>query len=269
MPFKYKKVLILGATSGIGWALAAKIVQEGAGVIAVGRRKENLEDFQKQHGKDGKVDTAVFDVTQLDKIPQFATEITRKHPDLDCIILNSGIQRHVKWTDPASVDLDVMESEFKTNYTSPMHMTKAFLPFLQRQAPKEVALVFVTSGLALVPIAYCPNYCASKAAVHHMVLAMRMQMKEINSNVKIIELLPPAVQTELHDDKHQPEFKGKGGNLGMPLDEFTEEAYAGLNADDNEQVPVQAVKQQMGFEGWEQQRQQTMFKMYEMMKNSH
>lgn len=150
-----------------------------------------------------------------------------------------------------------------------MHLTKAFLPFLQKQAPKEVSLVYVTSGLALVPIVYCPNYCASKAALHHMILAMRLQMKEINSNVKIIELLPPAVQTELHDDKHQPEFKGKGGAVGMPLADFVEEAYAGLNKEDNEQVPVQMVHQMMGFNEWEQDRQGRMHKMYEMMKKMH
>ncbi|KAI7372657.1 short-chain dehydrogenase/ reductase-like protein, partial [Hortaea werneckii] len=239
MPFEYKKVLMLGATSGIGWALAAKMVEIGVSVTAVGRRQEKLDEFAKQYGS-GKatVDTAAFDITNLKEIPNFAKEIFTKHPDLDCVFLNSGVQRHLDWTKPENVDLDTMEQEMLTNYTSYMHLTKAFLPYLQKQAPKPTSLVFTTSGLALVPIIYCPNYCASKAALHHMILAMRQQMKQIDSNVKIIEVYPPAVQTELHDDKHQPEFQGKGRSLGMPLDEFTEEAWAGLSADDNEQVPV-------------------------------
>ena len=73
-----------------------------------------------------------------------------------------------------------------------------------------------------------------------MILAMREQLREANSNVKIIELLPPAVQTELHDF----EFGEKGKDIGMPLKDFTEEAFEGLckEGKENEQVPVQAVK---------------------------
>ncbi|KAK3057726.1 hypothetical protein LTR53_020451, partial [Teratosphaeriaceae sp. CCFEE 6253] len=78
-----------------------------------------------------------------------------------------------------------------------------------------------------------------------MILVLRQQMKDADSNVKIIEIYPPAVQTELHDDKHQPEMNGRGRNVGMPLEEFTDEAWAGLSSDDNEQIPVQMVKTMM------------------------
>ncbi|KAF7188485.1 putative oxidoreductase DltE [Pseudocercospora fuligena] len=267
MPFNYKKILVVGGTSGIGEAMAERFINNGTSVVVVGRRQENLEAFAKKHSQSsGQVDTAAFDITDLKGIPKFAQDITSKHPDLDCVFLNAGIQRHLNWKEPENVDLDLLETEFTTNYLSYMHLTKAFLPFLQKQAPKETSIVYVTSGLALVPIVYCPNYCASKAALHHMCLAMRLQMKEANSNVKIIELLPPAVQTELHDDKHQPEFKGKGRQLGMPLNDFVEEAWEGLNSSENEQVPVEKVHSAMGFYEWEQERQKKMVGMYEMMK---
>jgi len=271
MPFQYKKVLVLGATSGIGWALAAKLVESGVSVIAVGRRQEKLDEFAKQYGITGKadVDTAVFDITKLQDIPGFAEEMFKKHPDIDSVMLNSGIQRHLSWVEPEKVDLGILEQEMLTNYTSYMHLTKAFLPYLQKQTPKKTSMIFTTSGLALVPILYCPNYCATKAALHHMILAMRQQLKDVDSNVRVIELFPPAVQTELHDAKHQPEMGDRGKNLGMPLDEFTEEAWEGLSADDNEQVPVQGVKTFMGFNTWEQERQKTMMKMNEMMKKQH
>lgn len=67
MPFDYKKVLIIGATSGIGQALAAKVVENGTPVIVTGRRKENLDAFAKKYGSD-KVRTKVFDITQLDQV---------------------------------------------------------------------------------------------------------------------------------------------------------------------------------------------------------
>lgn len=99
-----------------------------------------------------------------------------------------------------------------------------------------------------------------------MLLAMREQLKGANSNVKIIELFPPAVQTELHDVEHGKE---KGRSFGMPLKDFTEEAWEGLSSEENEQVPVQAAKTFMGFNGWEQERQKTFLKMNEMIKKQH
>jgi NADP-dependent 3-hydroxy acid dehydrogenase YdfG len=71
MPFPYKTVLVLGATSGIGLALAEKMVENGSHVIAVGRRKENLDSFVSKHGKD-RASSFVFDITDLSSIPSFA-----------------------------------------------------------------------------------------------------------------------------------------------------------------------------------------------------
>ena len=73
MPFQYKKVLVIGATSGIGKALASRLVQEGISVVVVGRRKENLETFVHEHGKDN-ASAVPFDITELDKIPNFVTK---------------------------------------------------------------------------------------------------------------------------------------------------------------------------------------------------
>lgn len=74
MPFQYKKVLVIGATSGIGKALASRIVQEGSSVVAIGRRKENLEAFVHEHGKN-KASAVPFDTTELEKIPDFVTKL--------------------------------------------------------------------------------------------------------------------------------------------------------------------------------------------------
>ena len=162
--FHYKKVLVLGATSGIGWALAARFVENGIGVIVSGRRQEKLDQFVNEHNSRGDVDSIPFDITDLKAIPGFAAEIFKKHPNIDCVWMNSGLQRTVNWAEPESVDLDKIELEVTTNYTANMHLTKAFLPYLQKQTPKETALIYTTSGLALVPILNCPNYCATKVS---------------------------------------------------------------------------------------------------------
>ena len=266
MHLKYKKVLVLGATSGIGWALAAKFVETGTSVIVVGRRQQKLKDFVQQYGNSGivTVDSTAFDITDLKQIPQFAADLFSKHPDLDCVFLNSGIQRAINWAEPDKVNLEDIELEVLTNYTSFIHLAKAFLPYLQKQAPKETAMIFTTSELALIPMSFCPNYCATKAALHHMILVMREQLRNVNSNVKIIELYPPAVQTELHDF----EMGEKGKEVGMPLSDFTKEAFEGLCKDgkENEQIAVQAVKNFMGFYSWEKERQDKMLQMMDMAK---
>ncbi|KAL8662653.1 MAG: hypothetical protein Q9202_004518 [Teloschistes flavicans] len=253
MPFPYKQVLVIGATSGIGEALASRFVDEGAHVIVVGRRKEKLEDFVHKHGKDRS--TAIpFDITEMDKIPNFATNVTKTYTDLDCILINSGIQRSFDFSEPHTVDLDVVETEFKTNYLSYLALTKAFLPFLQSKQ-HESALMFTTSGLALIPMTRCANYCASKAALHHWILVLRQQLRD--SKIKVVELFPPAVQTELHDEKHQPNIKN-GRQIGMPLDQFTNEAYDGLAAGKEEVVVGDAAG---WYNAFEPQRQQIFKKM--------
>ncbi|KAI8935414.1 hypothetical protein NX059_007994 [Plenodomus lindquistii] len=250
MSLKYNKVLIIGATSGIGWALAEKILGDGKQVVIVGRRQERLDEFVKKHGSD-KVDSVVFDITKLDQIPKFVKDVTTKHPDLDSIFLNSGVQRGFDFSKPETIDLDAVEMEFKTNYTSYVHLTTAFIPFLQQQA-NETSLIYTTSGLALLPLPRCPNYCASKAALHHLILAVREQLRNGPGNIKVIEIYPPAVQTELHDAKHQPDIEN-GSEIGMPLAEFIDETWSKLVKGD-EQIPVGFCAQ--AFDGFENKRQE-------------
>lgn len=263
--FPYKKVLVLGATSGIGEGLASRFIQENRSVIVVGRRKENLESFVQTHGRD-KASLITFDITQLDKIPSFVQQVTQDHPDLDCVILNSGIQRSADWSKPESVDLGMHELEFTTNYVAYLHLTKAFLPFLQeKQKEKPVSLAFTTSGLALVPMARCSNYCASKAALHHWILTLRVALADEYKNIRVIEILPPAVQTELHDKKHQPEIEN-GRSIGMPLDEFVEETWKGLS-EGKEQIPVGMAANGYKEDGFETKRQQAFQGMVKAIKS--
>jgi len=109
--------------------------------------------------------------------------------------------------------------------------TKYFLPFLLK---KKSSIMYTTSGLALVPIARCPNYNATKAALHQFIMSIRRQLQ--GSSVKVIELFPPAVQTELHDAKHQPTIEN-GGQIGITMDEFMETAWAGI-VEGKEEIPV-------------------------------
>lgn len=73
MSFQYKHVLMVGATSGIGLAMAERLISEGVKITAVGRRKDRLDQFVAKHGA-AKADSVVFDIADIDKIPKFAAE---------------------------------------------------------------------------------------------------------------------------------------------------------------------------------------------------
>jgi short-subunit dehydrogenase involved in D-alanine esterification of teichoic acids len=197
--------------------LAERLVDEGSHVIALGRRQENLDALVARKGQG--VEGVQFDITQLDQIPGLADRLTHAHPDIDCIILNSGIQRKCDFSDPGTIDMDLINLEFVTNYLSYLALTKAFLPFLMTKH-SDTAVIYISSNLALIPIPRVSNYCATKAALHQWILCLREQLS--GSNVKVVEVFPPAVQTELHDEKHQPDIKD-GRAMGMPLDQFTNE----------------------------------------------
>lgn len=177
--------------------------------------------------------------------------------------MNSGIQRGFDFSKPSTVDLSVLSEELNTNYLSYVHLVTAFLPHLQAQDSKQTSLIFTTSGLALLPITRCGNYCASKAALHHLILVIREQLLHGPGDVRVIEIFPPAVQTELHDEKHQPDIKD-GGKMGMPLAEFTDKAWSGL-LEGKDQIPVGFVT--APFEGWEAERQKQFKQMAEMLRS--
>jgi NADP-dependent 3-hydroxy acid dehydrogenase YdfG len=92
MPLQYKKVLLVGETSGIGKALAERFVETGTFVIIVGRRREHLAAFARRYAN-GKtsVDTEPFDVSNLAAIPQSAANVFIRHSNIDCGWLNSEI----------------------------------------------------------------------------------------------------------------------------------------------------------------------------------
>jgi NADP-dependent 3-hydroxy acid dehydrogenase YdfG len=73
MPFPYKNVLITGASSGIGQALAERMIESGVFVIAVGRRQDRLDALVAKFGSD-KVAAEAFDVSDIEAIPEWANK---------------------------------------------------------------------------------------------------------------------------------------------------------------------------------------------------
>ncbi|KAH6634034.1 hypothetical protein B0J18DRAFT_461233 [Chaetomium sp. MPI-SDFR-AT-0129] len=222
MAFNYKRVLLVGATAGIGAAMADKLILEGAKVIAVGRRQERLDAFVAKHGAE-KASGVRYDINDRAGLDAFVNNIVSNYPDLDCVFLNAGMQRQIRLSRPAEVDLDAFHHEINTNFSRMVDLSVKFLPHLLAHS-SPTALVFTGTLLAAIPAVAVPAYSASKAALNAYALCLRRQHR--GSNTKIIEVWPPLVQSELHD------YMGAelGRSLGLPVQEFTDKAWEQLAA---------------------------------------
>lgn len=166
--------------------------------------------------------------------------ITKTHPTLSCIILNAGIQRTLDFANPSYPEISSkITSELTTNYTSPLLTITAFLPHLTALSPSPASIILVTSGLAIVPLPRCANYCATKAALHSLAWSLRAQLSAAGgaSHLRVVEILPPAVQTELH--ALQPELVAVGqAHIGMPLGAFVDETWEALERWDEKEDEI-------------------------------
>ncbi|PCH33813.1 NAD(P)-binding protein [Wolfiporia cocos MD-104 SS10] len=229
-----KCVLVIGATAGLGRALALAIhaLASKPTVIVAGRRQERLDELTK---KGERLETLKFDVnSSRDALKSSVQDVVAKYPDLDAVIFSSGIQHQFDFKNPESIDLDKLETELNTNYTSITRMTTFFLPHLLKlsEQGRPSFIVPITSGLAIVPGPWVPNYCATKAALHSFSLSLNTQLKD--TNVRVMEIFPPLVESELHDHQGTTPTLAK---FWMPLDEFTKLAMEGLQRGDL-QIPV-------------------------------
>ncbi|KAJ5668328.1 uncharacterized protein N7477_006898 [Penicillium maclennaniae] len=265
MSFPYKHVLLIGATSGIGYAMANKMLEHNIKVTAVGRRQERLDAWVQENGTE-KAHGKVFDISHLDAIPQFAAEITNQSPDIDCVFINAGFQLPSDFTSPQTVDLPAYHQIMHVNYTAAVTLATAFLPFLSEKTT-ATGLIFTQSNLAIVPAASMPGYCASKAALNTFAMCLRSQLAEAKSNVNVIEIFPRLFKrriAELHDYMG-PE---KGRQLGMPLAEFTEKAWQGLASGDDE-VYVGCIGPEDRFFSIARQRRSACEDFAQMMRKMH
>ncbi|PQE28233.1 oxidoreductase short-chain dehydrogenase reductase family protein [Rutstroemia sp. NJR-2017a BBW] len=140
MVFTYKHILMVGATSGIGHAMAERLIEAGRKVTVVGRRKERLDEFVAKYGEE-KTSAIPFDIGEIEKTPQFAKDTMTAHPTIDCIFLNAGIQNPHDFSRPSTVNLPAFNNEMHINYTSFVALTHAFLPYLLEKKDLDTSFV--------------------------------------------------------------------------------------------------------------------------------
>ncbi|MEK8225456.1 SDR family NAD(P)-dependent oxidoreductase [Oerskovia sp. M15] len=221
-------IFIPGATSGIGLALALRLRARGNTVVVGGRRTELLERIAAEHPGIG---TVRIDTTDPASIRAAAAEVVAAHPDLDVLVAMAGIMRVEDWRTPAGFLADA-EEVVTTNLLGPIRLIAAFTEHLQSRP--AATIVTVSSGLAHTPLRATPTYNATKAAIHMLSESIRLQLAA--TNVEVLELVPPAVRSDLMPGHAENE-------LAMPLDEFADEVVDLIEAQPgNDEVLVERVK---------------------------
>ena len=193
MKLSNNKILITGATEGIGRALTLRFLSLDNMVIAVGRNKEKLKELGDM---DKRIIPFECDVAKLSDLENLSLFIENEHRDLNILINNAGIQYNYHFAEEVHL-IHKIEHEINVNLMAPLKLIALLLPLLKQN--ENAAIVNVSSGLALVPKMQAPVYCGTKAGIHIFSKALRYQLEK----VKVFEIIPPLVDTSM--------TKGRGG----------------------------------------------------------
>jgi 3-oxoacyl-[acyl-carrier protein] reductase len=197
MNLKDKVVLITGAGSGLGKALAIAAGQEGAKVICAGRRKERIQQVAEGVTKVGGVGMAVEIDVMDEKSVEKGVKQAEKNGPIDILINNAGIITGMK----AVQDLPVEEWDkiMATNVRGPYLMIRAILPGMIQRGFGRILNISA-------PIKHLPKasaYCASKCALDSLTKAVGYELKGVDVIINAVE--PPFLDTEMHKGGKKPE----------------------------------------------------------------
>jgi uncharacterized oxidoreductase len=220
MQLKGKTVLITGGASGIGLEAAKQFLANGAKVIITGRNQEKLNEAKKLYPAITAIKSDVSDAGDAQKL---LTQV-QQLGGIDILYNNAGVLT-------APINLGIANDqhiedaayEMNVNYLGVIRLNNLFLDMLKSRA--EGAIINTTSILSYVPSLLEATYSASKVALRFYTETLRKHLQIINSNLKVFELLPPVVATEMTAERNGKKMTTEGLVkaliAGIKKDQFT------------------------------------------------
>jgi uncharacterized oxidoreductase len=218
-------ILITGGATGIGLALTEAFLAEGNEVIVCSRNEDNLKKASERFPG---LHTRMCDLSRPDECASLHDWVVLNYPETNVLVNNAGIQRMIDFRKGPE---DLLRNraadgndEIDVNLKAYVYLTAYFVPDLMKK--KEAAIVNISSGLGFIPMTVMPVYSATKAAVHSFSMSLRHQLR--NTSVKVFEIIPPIVDTDL--DKGERKARGQV-NRGIPPEEVAKASLPALKAD--------------------------------------
>jgi len=208
MKLSGNKILVTGGATGIGLGLTQRFIQENNTVIICGRRASVLDEAAERFPS---IITRVCDLSLASEREDLFKWISREHSDLNVLVNNAGIQQWMTIDDKNFFQR--AKDEIAINIEAPVHLISLFLGL-----KSLTTVINVTSGLAFSPLAKVPVYCASKAFLHSFSLTLRHMLR--SRDIEVIELIPPALNTDLGGKGIHDEFP--------PIEGFIESSFEQL-----------------------------------------
>lgn len=220
MNIKGKTILITGGGSGIGLEAAKQFLKAGAKVIITGRNQQKLEAAKSAYPA---LITLKSDVSKEEDAQVLYTQV-KELGGIDILYNNAGVG-----VPPLNLGIATDKHvqgavyEMEVNYFGVIRLNNLFMDMLKSR--KEAAIINTTSILSIVPSILEATYSASKTALAFYTQSLRKHLQIIGSNVKVFELLPPLVDTDMvadrNDKKISPAQLVKNLITGLEKDEYT------------------------------------------------
>jgi NADP-dependent 3-hydroxy acid dehydrogenase YdfG len=218
-------VLVTGATSGFGKAIAQRFAKEGYNVIATGRREDRLQSLKHEleaaHGVWVKI--LCFDVRQQREVANAIASLSKDEQNIDVLVNNAGLASGLdKIQDGNLAD---WENMMDTNVKGLLYVSKAILPFMIARQKGHIINIGSTAGKEVYEKGNV--YCASKHAVDAISKGMRIDL--LGQNIKVTQVSPGAAETEFSEVRfHGDKEKAKNAYNGyqpMCADDIAEVVY--------------------------------------------
>ena len=187
-----KTILITGATSGFGKAIAYRFAKEGYTVCITGRRAERLaevkQDIESKYGT--KVITLQFDVRNRKQVEEALGDLKSKVDKIDILVNNAGLASGMATIDEG--DIDDWETMIDTNLKGLLYVTRQIAPLMRAQASGHIINIGSTAGKMVYKNGNV--YCATKYGVEALNQAMRIDL--LPYGIKVTAINPGMAETE-------------------------------------------------------------------------